>query len=120
MYREILAQCAEKLGAEHIDTMRLKVNLGTAVKQRGELLEAKRLFAEALPVFEKELGRESTDNVTLMNNLAEVHKAMKAPHLAEPLLRDCLELSRKSLGVSAMGGFGGSRLQRGQRMAAAP
>lgn len=77
LYREILAKCLPKLGETHIDTIRVKVNLGTVSKQRGDLKEAMRLFREALPVFKEKLGEDSGDTLTLMNNLAEVHKAMK-------------------------------------------
>ena len=49
-------------------------NLGSVLKAQGDLEGAKKCFQRALAIFEKRLGRDHPNSVTVRNNLNSLQK----------------------------------------------
>ena len=84
------------LGPDHPHTFDTMANLAIAYDETGVTDKAIAIYKEVLAYRRVKLGSDHSDTIKTMNNLvAELLKAQRWAD-AEPLLRECLELRRKT------------------------
>jgi serine/threonine protein kinase/Tfp pilus assembly protein PilF len=90
---------AEKLGADHPDTLTSMESLGLGYQADGKLDLALPLLEEALERRKATLGAVHRDTLSSMNSLAVGYEAAGKLELALPLLKETLKLTKSKLGV---------------------
>ena len=69
MYLEVIAGFTAKLGADHVDTIRAKMNLAILLDDQGQTDEAQAMYLEVIAGFTAKLGAEHVDTITAKMNL---------------------------------------------------
>ena len=103
LYREALAQCREKLGDRHEDTLTSINNLAMLLLAQDELEEAGQLLCEALDASRETFGPMHQHTLVSMTNLGSLYKNAGELEEAEKLYREALDGARAAVPLCRRG-----------------
>jgi non-specific serine/threonine protein kinase/serine/threonine-protein kinase len=86
------------LGPENPDTLASMDDLAGALKERGQYIEAAKMFGEEIDIERRVLGLENLQTLNAMNNLADDLRKDGHDEQGEKLNRETLDISRRVLG----------------------
>jgi len=101
LLREGLQRRIALSGAQHRETGVFHNNLGVALFAVGQMDEARASFEAARRVWQATGLEQTPDALNTLNNWGAVEIASGQPAVAEPLLRDAVDLRRRYYGPSA-------------------
>jgi tetratricopeptide (TPR) repeat protein len=85
----------QKLGEDHMDTIRSKHDQAVALWYQARYAEAEPLFEEVVTAWRDQLGEEHSDTLAAMNNLAGARHRLGMLGEAEAMYRQVLEAHRR-------------------------
>jgi tetratricopeptide (TPR) repeat protein len=97
LFNELVEISADKLGADHPDTLRAMNSVAVIYHETEQFDEAKELFERVLNGWRDKLGAQHTDTLIAMNNLAALHVSRGQHEAAIPLVEHVLEVQRAKL-----------------------
>ncbi len=97
-----VAQADSSLGPEHRATLSAKSALGDALRQKGDLLGARKVLEEALEIQQRVYGDMHSETLTVMNNLSLVLADLGDPK-ARPMAEHVLAARLRILGEEDLG-----------------
>lgn len=98
LQREILATRTRVLGADHPDTLAVKLNLANTLDSGTRYAEAEKLYLETLEAQRRVLGAEHPETLTTMHSLGNTLRREGRIDDAEKLQRETLAVRRRVIG----------------------
>lgn len=96
IYRQYLKKAGD---SQSLATARVQVQLGTAIHNQGEYLDAEKLLRKGIDVLETHLGRHKVETLAARDNLASTLLRLKQDGKAEKEYRQVLEQLRETVGM---------------------
>lgn len=97
-YRTAIDLSARQLGAQHVETAKLKNLLAGILFKMAKYNRAAQLCEESLKVFDLEYGPEHNDVGSLCINLASCYRVLRDYAKAEPMYKRALAIKTRLLG----------------------
>ncbi|WP_309114699.1 tetratricopeptide repeat protein [Saccharothrix sp.] len=98
LYRKVLASRLDVLGAEHVETLNIRMALATILYKRGDHFAAEQEYRALVEDFERTFGPEHPDTLSCRYTLA-LALAERDTHLAEEELLDLLKVRTRVMGA---------------------
>ncbi len=98
MLEDVVAERKQKLGPDHIDTLRATRSLARAYRDLGRIEQATKLLEQVVPAFETELGPAHPETIDATNDLAGLYRQVGRLDEAIRLFEHCLQQVRARAG----------------------